>query len=152
MYARVEKAKENKSKAIANSVAQNKSNGKQGFGFVDNRQGGRLRNNINTIQQGVNSKTIQKTVLHDVSVEKIQEADNQYVNKKDYADEYEIFQSAKRLASQYNTKPYPIKIPFPKKLNKEEPVILVGHGGDGHSGGEHLHRGCRISSFRGMSR
>ncbi len=37
MYAQVEKPKENKSRAVANSVAQNKSNGKQGFGFVDNR-------------------------------------------------------------------------------------------------------------------
>lgn len=37
MYAQVENPKENKSRAIANSVAQKKSNGKQGFGFVDNR-------------------------------------------------------------------------------------------------------------------
>ncbi|PCI96280.1 MAG: hypothetical protein COB15_10950 [Flavobacteriales bacterium] len=37
MYEQVEKPKENKSEAIANSVTQNKSNKKQGFGFVDNR-------------------------------------------------------------------------------------------------------------------
>ncbi|GAA80816.1 hypothetical protein [Pseudoalteromonas sp. BSi20495] len=37
MYAQLEKSKENKNRAIANSVAQKKSNGKQGFGFVDNR-------------------------------------------------------------------------------------------------------------------
>ncbi|MFT6845797.1 MAG: hypothetical protein ACJAUV_001996 [Flavobacteriales bacterium] len=37
MYAQVEKPKENKSRAVANSVAQKKSNGNQGFGFVDNR-------------------------------------------------------------------------------------------------------------------
>jgi len=37
MYEQVEKPKENKSKAVVNSVAQKKSNGKQGFGFVDNR-------------------------------------------------------------------------------------------------------------------
>ena len=37
MYAQVEKSKENKSRAVANNVAQKKSNGKQGFGFVDNR-------------------------------------------------------------------------------------------------------------------
>jgi len=36
MYAQIEKPKENKSRAVANSVAQKKSNGKQGFGFVDN--------------------------------------------------------------------------------------------------------------------
>jgi hypothetical protein len=37
MYEQVEKPKENKSRSIANSVGQNKSNVKQGFGFVDNR-------------------------------------------------------------------------------------------------------------------
>lgn len=37
MYEQVEKPKENKSKAIAHSVAQKKSDGEQGFGFVDNR-------------------------------------------------------------------------------------------------------------------
>lgn len=36
MYAQVEKTKENKSSAVANSVRQKKSNTKQGFGFVDN--------------------------------------------------------------------------------------------------------------------
>lgn len=39
MYAQMEKPKENKSRAIANSVAQKKSSEKQGFGFVDNRNG-----------------------------------------------------------------------------------------------------------------
>jgi hypothetical protein len=37
MYAQVEKSKENKSKAVANSVAQKKNIGSQGLGFVDNR-------------------------------------------------------------------------------------------------------------------
>ncbi|MCJ8289614.1 MAG: hypothetical protein HRT58_03630 [Crocinitomicaceae bacterium] len=37
MYAQVEKPKENKSRAVANSVGQNKSYAGQGFGFVDNR-------------------------------------------------------------------------------------------------------------------
>ena len=37
MYAQVEKPKENKSSSVANSVTQKKSNGKQGFGFVDKR-------------------------------------------------------------------------------------------------------------------
>ncbi|MFA8434700.1 MAG: hypothetical protein ACEPOZ_09310 [Marinifilaceae bacterium] len=37
MYAQVEKSKETRSRAVANSVAQKKSNVKQGFGFVDNR-------------------------------------------------------------------------------------------------------------------
>ncbi|ABE56415.1 hypothetical protein Sden_3139 [Shewanella denitrificans OS217] len=37
MYAQVEKPKEHQSKAAASSVAQKKSNVKQGFGIVDNR-------------------------------------------------------------------------------------------------------------------
>jgi hypothetical protein len=37
MYEQVEKPKANKSRAVANSVAQKKSNVRQGFGFVDNR-------------------------------------------------------------------------------------------------------------------
>lgn len=37
MYEKVVKPKENKSRGVANSVSQKKSNEKQGFGFVDNR-------------------------------------------------------------------------------------------------------------------
>jgi hypothetical protein len=37
MYEQVDKSKENKSKAVAHSVAQKKSVMKQGFGFIDNR-------------------------------------------------------------------------------------------------------------------
>ncbi len=37
MYEQVEKPKENKSRAVANSVSQKKSSDKQSFGFVDNR-------------------------------------------------------------------------------------------------------------------
>lgn len=44
MYAQVEKPKENKSRAVANSVVQNKSSGKQGFGFLDNRPEAKTQN------------------------------------------------------------------------------------------------------------
>ena len=37
MYTQVAKSKENKSRAVTNSVTQKKSNMKQGFGFVNNR-------------------------------------------------------------------------------------------------------------------
>ena len=37
MYEQVEKPKENKSRAVANTVTQKKSSGQQSFGFVDNR-------------------------------------------------------------------------------------------------------------------
>ncbi|NEQ37489.1 MAG: hypothetical protein F6K40_14920 [Okeania sp. SIO3I5] len=48
MYAQVKKPKENKSKAVANSVSQKKINGSQGFGFVDNRSESLARRNIQT--------------------------------------------------------------------------------------------------------
>lgn len=49
MYAQVEKSKENKSRAVANSVAQKKSNLKQSFGFVDNRPETSLQRKNRTI-------------------------------------------------------------------------------------------------------
>ncbi len=49
MYARVEKPKENKSRAVTNSVGLKKNNVKQGFGFVDNRK------TTSTSQWGVKS-------------------------------------------------------------------------------------------------
>lgn len=49
MYEQVEKPKENKSRAVTNSVAQKKSDVKQGFGFVDNRQKPNVRPNENKI-------------------------------------------------------------------------------------------------------
>ena len=51
MYQQAEKPKENKSRAVANSVSQKKSTTKEGFGFVDNRPGTiaqrKVVNNIN---------------------------------------------------------------------------------------------------------
>ena len=47
MYAQVETKKENKSRAVANTVAQKKNNEKQGFGFVDNRQKGTAQFRVN---------------------------------------------------------------------------------------------------------
>lgn len=43
MYAQVEKPKENKSREVANSVAQKQRNVKQGFGIVDNRPEAKLQ-------------------------------------------------------------------------------------------------------------
>lgn len=45
MYEQVEKTKKNKSRAVANSVAQKKSDVKQGFGFVDNRAQVNIKHN-----------------------------------------------------------------------------------------------------------
>ena len=47
MYAQVEKSKENKSRAVGNSVTQQKNSGVQGVGFVDNRpEAGRQSNRL----------------------------------------------------------------------------------------------------------
>ncbi|HYY93524.1 MAG TPA: hypothetical protein VE713_03330, partial [Pyrinomonadaceae bacterium] len=56
-----------------------------------------------------------------------------------FIEEFEIHQSAERLAelnhTGMNTKGeplrYPIRQPNPNKLDKKEPLILVGHGGEG---------------------
>lgn len=52
MYVQVEKAKENKSKVVANVVTQKKGNVKQGFGFVDNRPEAIVQRKMD---EGVNS-------------------------------------------------------------------------------------------------
>jgi len=52
MYAQVEKPKENKSKAVANSVVQKKGSLKQGFGFVDNRPEARYQQTIQRLTIG----------------------------------------------------------------------------------------------------
>jgi hypothetical protein len=49
MYEQIGKPKENKSRAVASTVAQKKSNVKQGFGFVDNR----LQSSVQRNQQDV---------------------------------------------------------------------------------------------------
>lgn len=60
MYVQVEKPKENKSRAVANSVAQNKINKKQGFGFVDNRPEVVTQKKLSEITDNYsNSKTLQ---------------------------------------------------------------------------------------------
>lgn len=71
MYAQVEKTKENKSRVVANSVTQKKSNGKQGFGFVDNRYEAttqrQLQNAgkiITQVRHNFSSNVIQKKIDH----------------------------------------------------------------------------------------
>ncbi len=49
MYEQIEKPKENKSREVANSVAQKKSNEKQGLGFVDNRPEILTKNTIDQV-------------------------------------------------------------------------------------------------------
>ena len=71
MYEQVEKSKENKSRAIANSVAQNKSNVKQGFGFVDNRSESKAQKKLQNIMSNNNLQMMNRnegTILQRFSV------------------------------------------------------------------------------------
>jgi len=68
MHAQVKKSnKENKGRAIANAVIQNKSNVRQGFGFVDNRPAAKDQKNLqlmmNGKQRSATSKAIQKMAV-----------------------------------------------------------------------------------------
>lgn len=58
MYEQVEKSKENKSKAVSNSVTQKKSKGKQGFGFVDNRPNGIMQRKLIDIIKNTSKQKI----------------------------------------------------------------------------------------------
>jgi hypothetical protein len=63
-YAQVGKPKENKSREAANSIVQNKSDGKQGFGFIDNRPEAVKQKKIkNHIKERFNNLLIQRRVL-----------------------------------------------------------------------------------------
>lgn len=59
MYERIEKPKENESRAVANSVAHKKSDVEQGFGFVDNRPETRALQEITDHSIGVQRKVFQ---------------------------------------------------------------------------------------------
>ncbi|GEM_PF-4044398 len=70
MYEKIDKSKENKSRAVANSVAQKKIHGKSGFGFVDNRSNMSLqRKNIGKLD--VASSIITQFVRHKRTIENV---------------------------------------------------------------------------------
>lgn len=77
MYAEVEKPKENKSGSIANSVAQKKSKGKQGFGFVDNRPEAiaqrKLQDTVNGDQANKTAASIIKDTVQRIGVDELRE-------------------------------------------------------------------------------
>lgn len=60
MYVQMEKPKENKSRAVANSVAQKKSSVKQGFGIVDNRPESIRQRKLQAQINDHSAKTFQK--------------------------------------------------------------------------------------------
>ncbi len=68
MYAQVEKSKENKNRAVANSVSQNKSGGKQDFGFVDNRKQSVAQRAVKNGTMTGSTVTIQRTDVNGTQV------------------------------------------------------------------------------------
>lgn len=66
MYAQVEKPKENKSRTVTNTIAQKKSNLKQGFGFADERpKAVAQRKYLKVLNSDQDSQTVQlSTKLH----------------------------------------------------------------------------------------
>ncbi|WLE95766.1 MAG: hypothetical protein QTN59_13900 [Candidatus Electrothrix communis] len=69
MYEQVEKPKENKSKAVANSVVQKKSGVKQGFGFVDNRPGNIMQRRF---QKEVDQSQLSQPIQQKIDLFKLQ--------------------------------------------------------------------------------
>jgi hypothetical protein len=73
MYSQIDKLKEKKSRAVAHSVAQNKSICKQGVGFVDNRPEAKkttqLRGMLNSCQDNSRHLRITQLVAEKVSEE-----------------------------------------------------------------------------------
>jgi hypothetical protein len=61
MFAQVEKPKETKSRAVANSVTQKKNNAKQGYEVVDNRSDTVIQKNVLVIQRYPSYQTFQDT-------------------------------------------------------------------------------------------
>jgi Domain of unknown function (DUF4157) len=87
-----------------------------------------------TSQKSIDTSIIQRTVLADVNTEAMEKAneDVTFPGARQFTDEFEIYQSARRLAELYHMKLYWIRQPKPEKLNSKEALILVGHGGGGN--------------------
>lgn len=83
MYEQIEKPKENKSRAVANSNAQKKNGVKQGFGFVDNRPEAVAKRALQKIVNSGSQGSQLKTIRHSDSGSVIQPM-FEYMNKEYY--------------------------------------------------------------------
>ncbi len=72
MSEQVAKPKNNKSKYVANSVAQKKCGGKQGFGFVDNRSESKSRKKLQLIMNNDKAIRINKHEINNNTIAPIQ--------------------------------------------------------------------------------
>jgi hypothetical protein len=110
MYEQVEKPKENKSRAVANAVAQTKSNFKQGFGFVDNRPGSVVQKSLKGY---VNSPPLlqRKVMVFEKEKDDAEASIGAKVLAKDFQTSVDIFEATSELT------PY-----------NEAPNVLLGHG------------------------
>jgi hypothetical protein len=81
MYAQVEKQKENKNRAVANSIDQKKGNEKQGFGIVDNRPEAATQRKL---QEMANNSSQDKQTAQFLAIAKSNSAqERQFVQKKE---------------------------------------------------------------------
>lgn len=96
MYAQVEKPKENKSSAVANTIAQNKSNVKQVLGFVDNRSEAVAQRKLQQ-KQGSAKPTIQMDKVSG----KVQDAYNPKVENDFSLKEHGIFSTRNKVTDEY---------------------------------------------------
>lgn len=90
MYAQVEKSKENRSRAVANSFGQKKNNGRESFGIVDNRPGALpIKSEKNPIQK-FTTITHQQAAIQRVRAKKTTETQEEYDAKLDKFNTYKI--------------------------------------------------------------
>jgi hypothetical protein len=68
MFAQIEKSKENKSRAVANSVVQKRSDGKQGSSFVDNRAEALVQRKLKKMTNNNHKSTIQRAAIVEKAV------------------------------------------------------------------------------------
>ncbi|CAG8998274.1 MAG: hypothetical protein CENE_00216 [Candidatus Celerinatantimonas neptuna] len=84
MYEQVEKPKENKSRAVANSIVQKKSNRQRGFEFVDNRPGFSLKEKEGSSRKPV--QLLKKDAIKYIKANRHIITEEQLSDKADYWD------------------------------------------------------------------
>ena len=72
MYEQVEKPKENKNRAVANTVTQTKNSVKDGFGFVDNRQEYIIQRKNHSPSNNTDKKVVQAKIVTESTDKQLQ--------------------------------------------------------------------------------
>ncbi|MBQ4845278.1 hypothetical protein [Pseudoalteromonas sp. MMG005] len=125
MYERVEKSKEKKSRAAANSVAQNKSKGKLGFGFVDNRPVAIVQRKLNdALMKSNKDKVYQRTILTEATNFEGEDILTMEGGREKAA-ELEVSNATKKIKK--ITGMGVGKLTSGNKVNESEKVIIIAH-------------------------